>query len=62
MVEKLEIYVDLELENLLNRHLREGEYYYASSWRLDQPSSQLPTLHTTAGPPFNARLTVKIIL
>ena len=55
------VYVDLELENLFNRQLREGEYHYASSWRLDQSPSQLPTLHTTAGPPFNARLTFKVL-
>jgi outer membrane receptor protein involved in Fe transport len=48
----------LELENVLNRRLREGELHYASHWRPGEPSSALPVLHTLAGPPFNARLTV----
>ena len=50
--------VGIELENILGRQLREGEYHYASHWRRDEPASELPALHTTAGPPFNARLTV----
>lgn len=50
--------LDLELENVLNRALREGEYHYASHWRRGSPVSEIPVLHTTAGPPFNARLTL----
>ncbi len=50
--------VGLEIENLLNSNLREGEYHYASHWQQGQPTSQLPVLHTTAGPPLNARLTL----
>ena len=49
--------LDLELENLLFRKLREGEYHYASNWRRGEPASQVPVLHTTAGAPANARLT-----
>lgn len=48
----------IEIENLLNQQLREGEYHYASHWRQDSPASQVPVLHTTAGPPLNARLTL----
>ncbi len=55
------LHLDLELENLLNQQLREGEYHYASHWRPSKPASELPVLHTTAGPPFNARLTVGIV-
>lgn len=51
--------IGLELENLLNRQLREGEYHFASHWRPDEPPSEIPVLHTSAGPPFNARLTVE---
>ena len=50
--------VDLEVENLSGRPLREGEYHYASHWQPGEPASELPVLHTTAGPPRNARLTL----
>ena len=50
--------VGLELENLLNQRLREGEYVYASHWQQGTSGSRLPVLHQSAGPPFNARLTV----
>jgi outer membrane receptor protein involved in Fe transport len=49
------IRLDVELENLPNLHLREGEYHYASRWRLDEAESELPVLQFVAGPPFNAR-------
>ena len=52
--------VSIELENVLNRELREGEYHYASHWQQGQTASQVPVLHTTAGPPFNARFTVGV--
>jgi hypothetical protein len=50
----------LEVENLLNRALREGEYHYASHWQLSESVSQLPTLHVSPGAPLNARLSVSI--
>lgn len=53
---------DLELENLLGRKLREGEFHFASDPVAGPPRSELPVLQTIAGPPFNARLTVGIIL
>jgi len=53
--------LDLEVENVLNRELREGEYHYASHWRPGEPASEIPVLHTTAGPPFNARLTLGVL-
>lgn len=53
--------VELEVENLLNLKLREGEYHYASHWQRDQAPSQLPVLHYTAGPPLNARLTASLV-
>jgi outer membrane receptor protein involved in Fe transport len=53
--------LELELENVLNHELREGEYHYASHWQRGQPASQLPVLHTFAGPPRNARLTLSAI-
>lgn len=52
------IRLDLELENLPNLRSREGEYHYASRWRLDGAESELPVLHFVAGPPFNARASV----
>lgn len=53
--------VDLEVENLLNRELREGEYHYSSHWQPGKPASMIPVLTTTAGPPINARLTVGVV-
>ncbi|EDM79920.1 TonB-dependent receptor [Plesiocystis pacifica SIR-1] len=52
--------VDLEVENLINQALREGEYHYASHWRPGEPAREIPVLHTTAGPPINARLTLGV--
>jgi iron complex outermembrane receptor protein len=54
--------VELELENLLNQHIREGEYHYASYWRRAGGASQLPAVHYVAGPPLNARLTLTALL
>lgn len=54
------IHLDLEIENLLDQHLREGEYHYASRWSPEEPASQIPVIHTTAGPPRNARLTLGV--
>ena len=53
--------LDLEVENVLDQRLREGEYHYASHWRPGEPASQLPVLHTAAGPPLNARLTLGVV-
>lgn len=54
--------LDLAVENFLGRRLREGEYHYASQWNPDAAASELPVLHTTAGPPLNARLTLGVQL
>lgn len=48
---------DVEVENVLDAQLREGEYHYASDWRTAE-RSQLPTVHYVAGPPFNVRASV----
>lgn len=53
--------LDLALENLLSRKIREGEYHYASDWDPDDGISQIPVLHTVAGPPLNARLGLTIV-
>lgn len=55
------IRLDLELENLPNLRLREGEYHYASHFRADELASELPVLHFVAGPPFNARASVTLL-
>jgi iron complex outermembrane recepter protein len=49
---------DLEIENLLNMRLREGEYHYGSDWRTTDNRSALPVIHYVAGPPRNLRLSV----
>ena len=47
----------LEVENVLNRQLREGEYHFASDWNTDSTTpSQLPVIHYSPGSPINARL------
>jgi outer membrane receptor protein involved in Fe transport len=48
----------LEIENLLDQRLREGEYHYASHWARGTRPSSLPVLHYVAGAPREARLTV----
>ena len=53
--------IDLELENLLNQRIREGEYHYASDWRTGGATSSLPVIHYVAGPPFNARLSLTAV-
>lgn len=50
--------LDLEVENLLSRDIREGEYHFASYWPGARPPSEIPVLHYVPGPPLNARLTV----
>lgn len=50
--------IDLEVENLLDQRVREGEYHYASHWRPGEPASELPVIHYVAGPPLDARLSV----
>jgi outer membrane receptor protein involved in Fe transport len=55
------IRVDLELENLLSRRLREGEYHFASHWRPGSAPSRIPVVHYVAGPPLNARLGVSAV-
>lgn len=50
--------LELELENLLNRDVREGEYHFASYWPGQGPPSAIPALHYVPGPPLNARLTL----
>lgn len=53
--------LDLAVENLLNRRVREGEYHYASDFDSAPGASQLPVLHTVAGPPLNARLGLTVV-
>ena len=54
-------HLDLAVENVLNRHIRAGEYHYASDWDPSDGASQIPVLQTIAGPPLNARLGVTVV-
>ena len=54
-------HIDLSVENVLNQQVREGEYHYASDWDPDDGVSQIPVLHTVAGPPLNARLGFSVV-
>jgi hypothetical protein len=47
--------VEVELENVLDLELREGEYHFASHFLGDGPASEIPVSQFVAGPPFNAR-------
>jgi outer membrane receptor protein involved in Fe transport len=55
-------WLGLQAENLSAARLREGEYHYASHWRPGSAASEVPTLHTTAGPPLNLRFTLGVEL
>lgn len=55
------LHLDLELENLLNNKVREGEYHYASHWERGAPPSEIPVLHYVAGAPLNARLSLSAV-
>lgn len=52
---------DVELENILQQQIREGEYHYASHWRPGEEPSEIPVLHYVAGPPFNARFSATAV-
>ncbi len=52
---------DLEVENILDQKIREGEYHYASHWRPGEEPSEIPVIHSAAGPPLNARFSVTAI-
>lgn len=55
------LHLDLAIENLFDQRMREGEYHYASRWSPDEPLSEIPALHMSAAPPFNARLTLGVL-
>lgn len=50
--------LELEVENLLDQRIREGEYHFASHWQRASEPSALPALHYVAGPLLTARLTL----
>ena len=53
--------VDLEIENLLNQLIREGEYHYASNWNPSASGSEIPVIHYSAGAPLNGRLSFSVV-
>lgn len=53
--------IELELENVLNRQVREAEFHFASHWQRAEPPSSLPVLHYFAAAPLNARLTLSAV-
>jgi hypothetical protein len=50
--------LELQIDNALAAHHRQGEYHYASWFDTAEPRSQLPRIHFAAGPPPGARLTL----
>lgn len=53
--------IDLDLENVLDLRVREGEYHYASRFYPGLDDSALPELHFVAGPPRNLRVTFSAV-
>jgi outer membrane receptor protein involved in Fe transport len=53
--------LDVELENLLDRRLYEGEYHYASHWQPGQSASLIPVTEFVAGPPLNGRASLTFL-
>lgn len=51
----------LEVENVTNARIAEGEYHFASHWDRDVPASALPALHSSAAPPLGARLSIGFV-
>lgn len=49
----------LDIQNLLARELRDGEFVYASWFDRTRPRSELPVVHITAGAPFQVHLGVE---
>ena len=52
----------MQLENVLNLKIREGEYEYASWWDRTKPRSELPALHFTPGPPLSVFAGIEVYL
>jgi hypothetical protein len=55
------VWLDLEIENVLNQRIFEGEYHFASDFGRGDASSSIPVLHYVAGPPFNARASLAAV-
>lgn len=54
--------LSLSLDNLLDSPLRAGEYHFASAFHPGAPSTPLPALHVSAGPPRMLRASVGLTL
>lgn len=54
--------LELQIDNLLGARWREGEFHYASRFHRDEPVSQIPRLHYSAGRPLGARLSLTVWL
>lgn len=50
--------LDLEVENVLDQALYDGEYYFASRWQTDELGSYLPAIHYVAAAPRTLRVGV----
>ncbi|MFH1463375.1 MAG: TonB-dependent receptor [Pseudomonadota bacterium] len=50
--------LDVEVDNLLGTHWRDGEFVYPSWFDRGQRESELPALHITAGDPFAVRIAI----
>ncbi len=48
--------LEIEVDNLLGTHWRDGEFVYPSCFDRDSGCSELPALHITAGEPFALRI------
>ncbi|MBK9365623.1 MAG: TonB-dependent receptor [Deltaproteobacteria bacterium] len=57
-VDRGDLSLDLDLDNVLGQEWRDGEFMYASRWDLNAAPSELPARHITAGAPRAARLSL----
>jgi len=53
--------VGIEIDNVLGREIREGEYNFASHWNSARAASRIPAIHVAPGPPFTLRGRVAVI-
>jgi outer membrane receptor protein involved in Fe transport len=50
--------LSLDVDNVLGSRWRDGEFLFASHWDLDEPASELPVRHFTAGAPRALRIAI----
>lgn len=52
--------IEVQVDNVFNSKLREGEFHYASRFDRNTPASAIPRLHYAAGRPLGVRTTLSM--